>query len=69
MQKWVAGLAAPERNKAKILLKKYACAFAMNNSIIDTGEARPIKPRSIPLAKRNEVKELVDDCDRLHEAE
>ena len=29
----------------------------------DTGEARPIKqvPRSIPLAKRNEVKELVDE--------
>ena len=33
---------------------------------IDTGEARPIKqaPRSIPLAKRNEVKELVDEMKR-----
>ena len=33
---------------------------------IDTGEARPIKqaPRSIPLAKLNEVKELVDEMKR-----
>ena len=76
MEKWEAGLAAPERNKAKKLLKRYACAFAMNNRKqgrtgmvkheIDTGEARPIKqaPRSISLAKRSEVKELVDEMKR-----
>ena len=33
---------------------------------INTGKARPIKhaPRSTPLAKRNEVKELVDEMKR-----
>ena len=33
---------------------------------IDTGKARPIKqaPRTIPLAKRNELKELVDEMTR-----
>ena len=73
VEKWITGLAAAEKNKAKKLLKRYAFAFATNNKSqgrtamvkheIDTGEARPIKqaPRSIPLAKRNEVKELVDE--------
>ena len=76
MEKWVAGLAAPERNRAKKLLKRYTCAFATNNRKqartgmvkheIDAGEARPIKraPRSIPLAKLNEVKELVEEMKR-----
>ena len=76
VEKWAAGLAASERNKAKKLLKRYACSFAtsnrkrgrtdMVNHEIDTGEARPIKQalRSVPLAKRNEVKELVDDMKR-----
>ena len=31
VEKWVAGLTAPERKKAKKLLTRYACAFAMNN--------------------------------------
>ena len=74
VKKWVAGLAAPERNKAKKLLKRYACAFATNNKRTgradmvkhETTEARSIKqsPRSIPLAKCNEVKELVDEMKR-----
>ena len=69
----VAGLAAPERNKVKKQLQKYAYAFVTNNRKqvrtgmvkheTDTGEARPIKqsPRSIPLAKRNAIKELIDE--------
>ena len=75
VEKWVAGFTAPERTKAKKLLKRYACALVMNNrrqgrtDMVKheiTGEARPIKqaPRSIPLAKRNQVKELVDDMKR-----
>ena len=52
----VAGLADPEKDKAKKLIKGQV------KFEIDTGEARPIKqaPRSITLEKRNEVKELVD---------
>ena len=76
VEKWVVGLAAPERNKAKKLLKRYACAFATNKKRqgrtamvkheIDTGEARPIKQanRNIQQPKRNEVKELVDEMKR-----
>ena len=62
--------------KAKKLLKRYVCASTTNNrkqgrtgmvkNEIDTAEERPIKqaPRSIPLAKRNEVKELVYEMKR-----
>ena len=60
VEKWVASSAAPERNKAKKLLKRYACAFATNNKRqgrtsmvkheIDTGESRPI--RQAPRAYR-----------------
>ena len=72
----VAGLVAPARNKVKKLLKGFACIFTTSNKRqgrtavvkpeIDTGEARPIKqaPRKIPLAKRYEVKELVDEMNR-----
>ena len=63
VEKWIADLAVQEKNKAKKLLQRYACAFATNNRgkgrtdivkhEIDTSKARPIKqaPRSIPLAK------------------
>ena len=59
-------VAATEKNNAKKLIKRYACAFATNNKRqgrtgmvkykIDTGEGRPIKQasKSIPLAKRKE---------------
>ena len=53
VEKWVAGLAAAERNIAKKLLKRCACAFVTNNRIqgrtdmvkheIDTGKARTNK--------------------------
>ena len=78
VEKLVGGLGAPERNKAKRLLKRYAYAFATSNRRqgrtgmikheIDTDESRPIKqaPRTIPLAKRNEVKELVEEMKRSY---
>lgn len=76
VNKWVAGLPAPDRNKARQLLKKHASAFALKSKsqgrtaivkhTINTGEARPIKqaPRSVPLAKRDEVKRLVNEMER-----
>ena len=71
MEKWVAVLAAPEKNKAKKLLKRYVLGFATKNRAqgrigmvmkIHTAEARPIKqtPKNIPLAKRNKVKKLIN---------
>ena len=60
VEKWVAGLTAPQRNKAKKLLKRNACAFATNNKgqgrvlmvkhEVGT-DIRPI-PKSLPLMKR-----------------
>ena len=76
VEKWIAGLVAPERNKAKNLLKGYGSAFATNSrrqgrtSMVkhktDTGEVRPIKQasRSMSRSKRNEVKELVNEMKR-----
>ena len=53
VKKWVTGLAAPEKHKAKKLLKRYVCAFTTNKKRqgrtamvkhkIDTGKAKPIK--------------------------
>ena len=64
-----AGLAAQERNKAKKLFvtnNRRKGRTGMVKHKIDTGVARPIKqaPKSIRLAKRNEVKELVEEMKR-----
>lgn len=76
VEQWIAGLTPPDKNKAKQLFKKYTSVFALKTQShgktaivkheINTGEARPIKqaPRSVPLAKRKEVKELVSEMER-----
>ena len=51
VEKWVAGLAAPERNKAKKLLKKYACVFATNN---EKQEEQAWLNMKLILAKRDQ---------------
>ncbi|MGC8821243.1 MAG: reverse transcriptase domain-containing protein, partial [Fervidobacterium sp.] len=76
LQQFSNRLSKSENRKAQALLKKYASLFQPDTSRngkpsivkhqINTGEARPIRqaPRSIPLAKRDEVKNLIDEMER-----
>lgn len=68
--KWTEGLSDDQSTRAKQLLSEYSSLFdksegrtSVEKHKIDTGDARPIKqvPRSLPLAKREEVNELIED--------
>ncbi|XP_046807747.1 uncharacterized protein LOC124420072 [Lucilia cuprina] len=75
VEKWVEKLAS-EKSKAKQFLKRHLSVFSLNSQNqnrtaivkhqIDTGDARPINQtlKSIPFAKRNEVKEFVNEMER-----
>ena len=72
-QKFDRQLNHDERQQARALLRKYATLFVTNESRngktssvkhqINTSDAKPIRqvPRSIPLAKREEVNQIIDE--------
>ena len=76
IKEWTHQLSPSERNKAKQLLWKYASTFALTKEHqgrtsvvkheIHTADARPIKqpPRSVPLAKRDEVQKLISEMEK-----
>ncbi|XP_058977365.1 uncharacterized protein LOC131802038 [Musca domestica] len=76
IKEWTHQLSPSERNKAKQLLRKYASTFALTKEHqgrtsvvkheINTADARPIKqpPRSVPLAKRDEVQKLISEMEK-----
>ena len=76
IQQFSQRLTASERQRVACLMKKYATIFVTEESRkgksspvkhhIDTGDAKPIRqqPRSVPLAKRDEVNSRIEEMHR-----